>query len=158
MDCVLENLESIFSILESIAVVVGLIGVYIVYCQRKEQKSERQFQYVKDFSSSIMGDPDMAAFIHMIERKDGIGFENGVFKPAENERVVDYALCRLSNYVVLRKNELADSKDFQFIDYVLKQTLENVEIKAYLSYMLDVVQGDKSVHPYNQLLDYKIKD
>ena len=67
-------------------------------------------------------------------------------------------IIRGALWIAYWKILLADSKDFQFIDYVLKQTLENNEIEAYLNYMLNVVQGDKSAHPYNQLLDYKIKN
>ena len=96
----LQEVQSIFSIVESFAVIVGLISAFVAYNQWKERKSERQIQYLKDFSSSIMGDSDMASFIHMVEREGGVGFVNGCFKPEKNERIVDYALCRLSNYIV----------------------------------------------------------
>ena len=154
MDSILKNLESIFSIIESIAVVIGLISAVVAYRQWKERKSERQIQYLSDFSSSIMGNPDMATFIHMVEREDGVGFANGCFKPQENERIVDYALCHLSNYVVLKNSNLIDAKDFQFLDYILNHSLENAEIQAYLKFLQNVVQGNKAIHPYKQLVDY----
>ncbi len=154
MELSLGNVESIFGIIESIAVTVCLVGAWVAYRQWKDQKSERQIEYQKDFSSSIMENPDMAAFVHMIEREKSIGYEDGKFSSSEKERIVDFALCRLSNYVELKKSGLVSGEDFHFIDYVLKHTFENKEIQDYLRFLLKVVKDDKNAHPYKQLLEY----
>ena len=155
MELSLGNIESVFNIIESVAVATGLVGAWFAYRQWKDQKSERQIEYQIDFSSSIMENPDMAAFIRMIEREKSIGYENGKFSPPENERIVDLALCRLSNYVELKKSGLINSEKFQFINYVLAHTLANAEVKKYLKSLLDdVVGGEMDAHPYKQLLEF----
>lgn len=154
MELSIGNVESIFGVIESIAIVAALVGVWVAYRQWKDQKSDRHILYMKDFSSSVMENPDMSAFIHMIERDGCIGFKNGTFETPEKERIVDFALCRLSNYVALKESKSIDVKDYQFIDYILKHSLENYEVKAYLNFLLRVVQGDSDAHPYKQLLEH----
>lgn len=55
---------------------------------------------------------------------------------------------------MLKNSKLIDTKDFQFLDYVLNRSLENVEIKDYLKFLQDVIRNAEDVHPYKQLLDY----
>ena len=153
----LQDVQSIFSIAESIAVIVGLISVCVTYKQWRGQKTNRQIQYLKDFSSSIMENSDMASFINMIEHEDSIGYKDGKFVSNEHERIVDHALCYLSNYVALIESELVNEKDFQFARYVLKHTLKNKEIQSYLKFLEGVVDGNRNAHPYKQLLEYEDK-
>ena len=93
----LQDVQSIFSIAESIAVIVGLISVCVTYKQWRGQKTNRQIQYLKDFSSSIMENSDMASFINMIEHESSVGYKDGKFDSNENERVVIMlsAICQI---------------------------------------------------------------
>ncbi|MBR6833262.1 MAG: hypothetical protein IKM81_07720 [Fibrobacter sp.] len=149
----LDTVHQVFDIVGNIAAMVGLIGAYLAYRQWKEQKSKRQVEYLRDFSCSIMGNPDMAAFVYMIERDKSIGYVNGEFKSQKNEQVVDFALCCLSNYVALRNSKLISEDEFRFAKYVLKHTLENPEVKEYLKFLDGIVKDDRDAHPYKQLLE-----
>ncbi|MBR6941819.1 MAG: hypothetical protein IKH55_01860 [Fibrobacter sp.] len=150
MECVLKNLESIFGIIESIAVVVG---AFVALYQWNNQKKIQKVSLLEECSNSIMKNPDIAEIIHKIEWKEKIGFNGKEFCNMETERKVDCTLTIFSNFLV--KVKLVDCRDFYFSRYLLKHTLENDEIQSYLKFLLDdAVDGIRDDHPYKHLLDY----
>lgn len=150
MESVLKNLESIFSIIESIAVVVG---AFVALYQWNNQKKVQRISLLEEGSNFLMKNSDIAEVVHKIEWKEKIGFNGKEFRNMEIERKVDYTLTSFSNFLV--KMKLVDCRDFYFSRYLLKHILENDEIQSYLKFLLDEsVDGIRDDHPYKRLLDY----